>query len=214
MRELASHGTEGQNRTTSLVHPGDAFVDDGHRSAAELAAICKSDNHSLAGKLDKPTNTGVSHHSVLQAALAALKGWVVSGRAPAKTVPLALVTTPNGHPTLHVDDNGLATGGVRTPWMDAPITLLSGVGNSAATPMAKFMAMLGGVGEPFSPAKVAQLYPRGKVDCLARFSRALDDAIARGHILAVDRQEIVDVAALEFGSIMATTTDSAGSAAQ
>jgi hypothetical protein len=180
-----------------------AFIDDGHRSTAELAAVFKPETATPAGKLDKPYNTGVSHHYVLQAALSALNGWVISGHAPAKTEPLALLPAPSGRPSLQVDASGLAIGGVRTPWVDVPTMHLSGVGNTAATPMAGFMAMLAGVGEPFDKAKVDKLYPGGKADYLARFTRSLDDAISRRHILPADREEILGVAALEFDAATA-----------
>jgi hypothetical protein len=92
-----------------------------------------------------------------------------------------------------LDGNGLARGGVRTPWVDVPTLRLSGRGDPNS-----FIGMLAGGGEPLDKATLARLYPDGKADYLKRFTPALDAAIRAGHILPEDRQEILDIAAINF----------------
>ena len=60
------------------------------------------------------------------------------------------------------------------------------------------IAAIGGVGEPFDRAKLAALYPGGKAEYLEKFTASLDCAIATGHILRDDRQEILDIANINF----------------
>ena len=61
-----------------------------------------------------------------------------------------------------------------------------------------FIGMLAGSTMPFDKATLDGLYPGGKADYMAKFTRALDRAIRAKHILAEDRQEILDIAAINF----------------
>lgn len=132
---------------------------------------------------------------MMQAALAAIDGWLRTGRPPASTTPLMIASggKPGDPPALMLDTNGLARGGVRSPWVDVPTIRLSGKGDPNS-----FIGMLAGSGDPFDKAKLAQLYPGGKADYLRRVTRALDMAIVAKHILREDRQEILDIAAINF----------------
>ena len=172
-----------------------AFMDDGRRSAAELARVFRPSNRSAMGTAKAPFNTGQAHHYVAQGALTALDSWVRGGRPPASTQPLKLAQGGRAgvEPVLALDANGNARGGVRSPWVDVPVMRLSGKGDPN-----DFIGMLAGTVEPFDQARLARLYPGGKADYLARFTRALDRSIARRHIVAEDRQEILDVAAINF----------------
>jgi hypothetical protein len=96
-------------------------------------------------------------------------------------------------PKLALVANGLALGGVRSPWVDVPTIRLSGAPASDS-----FLGMLVGSGEPFDRTTLARLYPGGKPDYMAKFTAALDAAIRSGHVLAADRDEILAVAALNY----------------
>lgn len=171
---------------------GGAFMDDGKRSAAELAKIFVPTANAPGAKLALPYNSGQPHHYVLQAAVRGIDSWLRSGKAPASTPIVA--TKPDGDKWGFITDaNGIAKGGVRTPWTNVPTMRLSGIGNSGG-----FIGMLVGVGEPFDAAKLAALYPGGKAQYLKRFTASLDAAIAKGHLLSDDRQEILDIAAINF----------------
>lgn len=171
---------------------GGAFIDDGKRSAAELAKIFVPQTSAPGAKLAKPYNTGQPHHYVLQGAIRAIDLWLRTGRAPAST-PIIQTTKAEGKTEFVSDGNGIATGGVRSPWIDVPVMRLSGVGNSGG-----FVGILVGVSEPFDAARLAQIYPGGKAEYLKRFTVSLDKAIRAGHVLKEDRQEILDIAAINY----------------
>ncbi len=172
-----------------------AFIDSGSRSSAELARAFLPSVNTPAGKLAKPSNPGMPHHYVLEAALARLNDWVRTGKAPASTSRLVLATggVTGTEPSFALDTNGLANGGVRTPWVDVPTIKLSGAGNSGS-----LIAVLVGSGEPFDKTTLAKLYPGGQKEYLEKFTVSLDRAIRAGHLLAEDRQEILDIASINF----------------
>ncbi len=167
---------------------GGAFVDSGSLPVERLAKVFVPSTASPAGKFARPFNAGMPHHYVLEAAIAAIDRWVRTGRPPA---PTATLTLAGG--ALVPDANGVAQGGVRTPWTDVPTMRLSGLGNAG-----NFTAQLVGVSEPYDAARLAALYPGGKPDYLRHFTAALDRAIARGHIVAADRSEILAIAAINY----------------
>lgn len=159
---------------------------------AKIAAAYRPGGLPFGGQMAKPVNSGPQHHYVVQNALVALDRWVRTGEAPARAEPLELAST--SPPTLAVDANGLAKGGVRTPWVDAPVARLSGAGNSGGG----VMGSLFGVTETFDQATLDRLYPGGKRDYLRKFETALDKSIKGGFLLPADRQEILGLAELMY----------------
>jgi hypothetical protein len=143
-------------------------------------------------ELAKPVNSSLQHHYVVQAGVAALDRWMRTGEPAASAPPLEL--SSGDTPALVEDAWGLAKGGLRTPWVDAPIARLSGVGNFGAGPLGGLF----GVTEAFDVATLAELYPGGKTDYLQRFERHLDAAVAAGVLLSADRQEILALADLMY----------------
>ncbi len=83
-------------------------------------------------------------------------------------------------PPLLLDENGIAKGGVRTPWVDVPVARTSGVADTE-----NVMAYLFGSGEPFDDATRSRLYPGGKTEYLERFTASLDATIRGGLPAAV-----------------------------
>lgn len=146
-------------------------------------------------KLDKPFNNGPQHHYVLEAAIVALQKWVSNGVIPPTAEPIKLIGsgTENDPTRPVVDDNGITIGGVRSPWMDVPVSIISGV------PAGKnFNSMLIGSTEPFSVEKLNQLYPGGIEDFLIKFEKSLDKQIKAGFILDADKVEILELAKYSF----------------
>jgi Alpha/beta hydrolase domain len=175
---------------------GGAFIDSGLEPTAALAHIFIPNANTPAGKIDKPGNPGMPHHYVVEAALASLDRWVRTGAPPVSAPKLVLATggKVGVDPSLALDANGLAQGGVRTPWVEVPTIRLSGAGNSGS-----FLAVLVGLGEPFDQAALARLYPGGKAEYLKRFEASLSAAIKAGYILPEDRREILAIAAMNYG---------------
>jgi len=141
--------------------------------------------------LDHCINFAPQHHYVLQAGLSHLREWVRTGQPPPSGTPIEM---RDGEAVL--DTYGIATGGVRTPWVDVPVARTSGVGGDDST-----MSSIFGSGEPFDAATVHRLYPGGATEYLERFAAALDSAIQAGFIVAADREEIVDLAAATFPGV-------------
>jgi hypothetical protein len=180
-------GTAHADNYTIQVAP----IDSGTAALADLAAAYAPTDTLMGQQLDHYINFAPQHHYVLQAALSHLRDWVRDGRLPSSGAPLEL---HSGEPVL--DAHGIATGGVRTPWVDVPVARTSGDGGDDST-----MASIFGSGEPFDTATLRRLYPGGIADYLQSFAAALDSAIRAGFILPADREEIVQLAAATFPSV-------------
>jgi hypothetical protein len=172
---------------------GGAAIDSGS-APIELLAKAFAPSTSVVGMpLTQPMNSAPQHHYVMQAAIAALNRWVVAGQPPPHGQRLNV--TDSAPPQLVVDTQGNATGGVRSPWMDVPTSRLSGLGQTGGG-----MAALFGVTEPFSAAKLTELYPGGKSEYLDKFTVSLKSAISAGFILPADEAEIKALAAYSFST--------------
>ena len=183
-------GTAHADNYTIQVAP----IDTGSASLTDIVAAYAPTNMLMGQQLDHCINFAPQHHYVLQAALSQLCHWVRTGRPAPSAAPIELSDAEPPQPVL--DTNGLARGGVRTPWADVPIARTSGTGSEEST-----MASIFGSGEPFDTATVCRLYPGGVADYLERFTVALDSAIQSGFILAADREEILQLATATFPDI-------------
>lgn len=168
-----------------------AFIDSGSAPLADIAAAYTPTNMLMGQQLAHCINFGPQHHYVVQAALAALNTWVASGEPAPSAEPLEARETEGPQPVL--DGNGLARGGLRTPWVDVPVARTSGLGGEES-----IMSMIFGSGELFDAATLRRLYPGGSTEYLERFTGALDAAIRSGFILAADRAEILELAAATY----------------
>jgi hypothetical protein len=174
-----------------------AAIDSGSAPLEKIAAGYEPTNKIFGSELVKQINNAPQHHYVVEAALWNLDRWIKTGQAPPKAEPMKVKAGENSNaeapPTLMLDANGLARGGVRTPWVNAPTERTSGMGNSGGP-----LGFLVGSCEPFDAARLDRLYPGGKSDYLKKFEASLSSAIKKGFILPADRQEILDVAALSY----------------
>ena len=98
-------------------------------------------------------------------------------------------------PELDLDANGLATGGVRTPWVDVPIA--KHIGHWQAT---RALCLPVRLRRDVRTAALRAFYPRGSAEYRERFTEALDGAIESGFIRPADRSEILELAAATFRS--------------
>jgi hypothetical protein len=168
-------------------------IDSGSAPISDLAGTFAPTTSIMGMKLSKPMNAAPQHHYVMQAALVALNRWIRSGVQPPEAPPLQV--TEAAPPALVRDANGNALGGVRSPWVDTPTAMLSGLGQTGAG-----FAVLFGMTEPFDAAKIHALYPDGKAEYLARFDASLNRAVRAGFILKADRAEIRALAAAMYPS--------------
>ena len=164
--------------------------DDGRLSSERLAELLKPTRDLMFGQTASLINAGPQQHYIGQAALEALCRWADGGAAPAAAPRLALAADGSA---CAPDPLGIAEGGVRSPWVDAPTAVLSGLGQTGGV-----FGFLFGTTSPFDTAALARLYPGGKSEHLAKFTEALDRAIAGGFILAEDRAEIVGLAGAAY----------------
>jgi hypothetical protein len=165
-----------------------AHDDDGTLSFERLAELGGPTDEPLGMKSEEPINSGPQQHYVLMAALAHLDRWAREG-TPAPHAPFLATTGTGDSLALELDEHGIVRGGLRTPWVDVPTAVLSGVGAAGAG-----FTMLFGVTRPFDRDTLASLYPEGIDEYLGKFEAAAESARANGFLLAADVAEIVGVA--------------------
>ena len=172
-----------------------APIDTGSAPLDDIVAAYEPTKMLMGQHLRHYINFAPQHHYVVQAALAALTNWVGTGQPAPGAPPIEVRETEGPQPIL--DRNGLAQGGIRTPWVDVPTARTSGVIPSEGA-SESIMATIFGSGEPFDAATVRQLYPGGPTEYLESFTVALDTAIESGFILPADRAEILALAAATY----------------
>ncbi len=134
---------------------------------------------------DVPINAGPQTY-VVRAAIAALNRWVRTGKAPATSDRLLLDTSRMSY---QLDENGNAEGGLRLPQVDAPIALLSGLGQSGDSFCGLF-----GTTKPFN-AKAFAAANTDRETWLVAWNRGLDEAVQATALLAADAKRLKEIAA-------------------
>jgi hypothetical protein len=143
-----------------------------------------------AGQTDTPINSGPQHHYVACAAIEHLVRWAAGG-PPAPSCD-RLHPSDDGR-DFHRNYYGIATGGIRTPWTDAPVATLSGVGQTGSV-----YAFLFGTTQPFDGEDMSRKWPFGRPGYLEDFEEELDWTISQGYLLADDRAEILALARVSY----------------
>ncbi|WP_442930662.1 alpha/beta hydrolase domain-containing protein [Mycolicibacterium sp. 050232] len=170
------------------------FIDTGSAPLPDIVAAYAPTDRLMGVELSYFINFAPQHHYVLQAAIASLTRWIREGKAPVSVPPLEL--TDDEPVRFALDANGIAAGGVRTPWVDVPIARTSGL-----APDESPMSFLFGSGELFDVGRLRELYPGGGAEYLHRFTAALDRAVEAGVIVRADRAEILNLAATMFPGV-------------
>lgn len=163
-------------------------TDTGCASYEDLAKAWAPGNSMMGAQ----PNNGPQLHYVMEAGIAAMGNWVANGTKPPKAKPVEFKKnelTPEKFPIPLEDKLGNAKGGVRSPWLDVPISRLSG-----NTPL---IGLSGSV-ELFDKNKLDKLYPGGRDEYMKKFEAALDQQIKAGFILPADKQEIIEIARLSY----------------
>jgi hypothetical protein len=150
----------------------------------EIAGTAHADAYLVGAVSDsfgcpEPVNGG-GMHLVAKAAIRHLNAWVRDGTAPPAAPKLETAGTPA---TYALDDNGNVQGGVRTPHVDVPVDVLSGLPAEGAS----LICLLFGTTNPLPAARLAELYESPE-DYLAQFTAATDAAIEAGFIVPEDRE--------------------------
>jgi hypothetical protein len=156
-----------------------APLDTGRLPVDELAELIgRVDGSVLPTKY--PMNSGPQMHYVLERAIEALDQWIRDGTPP----PSAPRLWVDEDMSPIVDDLGVQMGGIRSPWVDAPVSVLSGLGQVGD------MAELFGTTSPLTAKRLAARYPGGFEDYGRQFDAATARAVDDGFILPADVAEI------------------------
>jgi hypothetical protein len=150
--------------------------------AGKLAALMAPTDKPMGLPAEQPINSGPQQHYIVNAAIAHLERQLRDG-TPMPVAP-RLESTPDASALVR-DDLGIVKGGIRTPWVEAPSAVLSGLGQGGEG----FMFLFGTTTE-FDEATLTRLYPGGAEEHLARFDEAAADAHRQGFLLDADLEEI------------------------
>lgn len=164
--------------------------DDDHLRIWQLAGTAHVDTTQLGPIADRfgctePINAGPMGY-MMRAALDALHTWVTGGPAP-PTSPELERSDDDGDYVR--DELGIAVGGIRSPHVDVPVDVLSGVPSEGGS-VACFLA---GTTVPIPDAVLAERY-EDEADYLEQFRAATDAAIQAGFVLEADRGRMLDEA--------------------
>ena len=133
-----------------------------------------------------PINSGPQHF-IASAAIHQLDKWARTGIAPTVADRLEIAGDP---PAFVLDELGNVKGGIRTPYVDAPVARLSGLGQPA-TPL---IGSLFGTTKLFDGATLSRLYPDHQTYVTAVES-ATEAAVEKGFLTPEDGQLIRAAAA-------------------
>lgn len=158
--------------------------DTDHFRLWEVTGTAHADAHTLGPigpTLDcgAPINNGPIH-LVAKAALHALDSWVRNGTPPA--IAPRIEVTSGATPAIVRDPDGIAVGGIRTPPVDVPTEVLSGVPGSNPS----LICLLLGSTQPLPATRLSQLYP-SRAAYQQRYDEATDNTIKSGFVLESDR---------------------------
>lgn len=148
-----------------------------------VADVVENDN-PVPIQCELPINSGPAHW-VLKAGLHGLVEWISTG-TPLPEAPRLLAT--EGGDAFQLDAHGNALNGIRTPYVDAPVAILSGLGQTGNS-----FCRIFGTTKLFDDARMAELYPTHEayVDAITNTTNAAVDA---GFILPPDAALIIAAA--------------------
>ncbi len=157
---------------------GDTDNGDGAGDAALFQAMLTPPASIYGGLLScsVPINSG-PHTYVLRSALNSLDNWIRTGEAP-ESRPLLDINSG----AFVLDAKGIATGGIRTPQVDVPVAILSGLGQTGSA----FCGLFGTTTPPPPAAFASWALPNGRPAFDTSWIASLDDAVAKGNVLEAD----------------------------
>ncbi|MBA56713.1 MAG: hypothetical protein CMK89_19845 [Pseudomonadales bacterium] len=163
------------------------LVDDGDDVVTAEIKYLKRANPILPPCTDF-ISSAPQHHFTVKAAFRALNTWLTDGVAPASYPRLQVNASQDGFET---DAFGNVLGGIRSPYVDAPIARLSGLNNADRNEDG--LCFLYGSTTPLDATTVQSLYPT-QDDYVTAVIQATDTAVADGVILPDDAHLIITAA--------------------
>ncbi|CBL46700.1 Hypothetical protein HDN1F_31170 [gamma proteobacterium HdN1] len=134
----------------------------------------------LIATCDSTINGNPIHHFTVNAAFHALNEWLRTGVAPAIADRLVVEGTPAQYA---VDEFGNTRGGIRSPYVDAPLATFGGIGTG------KKICMIFGTMTKFSQEQLAEIYP-SREDYLARVQQSIEQSLAKEFLRPQDAEKI------------------------
>ena len=126
----------------------------------------------------------ISVSYIQSALLQAIEAWIRDGTEPPPSSLIQLGTDENMQQVVVFDENGNATGGLRSPQIEVPL------GQYIANPLTLLNdCFLNGGFVPFDDARFRQLYPTDE-DYLRAVDREISRAVADGIVLAEDADNL------------------------
>lgn len=148
----------------------------------EIAGTGHADAYFVGGDFElcsRRINDGPQHW-VAKQAMAELIRWVDGGGVPARADPIRTTTT-GGRTVIVTDEHGIAQGGIRTPSVDVPVSVLSG----EAAPGDDYLCQLFGSSVPFEPGTLTGIHGSPEAYRTA-FREALAATVAAGFVRPED----------------------------
>jgi hypothetical protein len=161
-----------------------------HASPFELYYSAKPDDIVKSGRPVPPfacnegTRSRFPTGVLFDAMLQNLDAWVRNGTPPPPGRMIEL-TGSNNQPVL--DEHGNVVGGVRSPYVDVPTSTWFGNATGAS------FCFIAGYEVPFSPAKLAQLYPT-KADYVGKVTASVRSLVAQRYLTEADGRDIIQEA--------------------
>ena len=153
----------------------------------EVAGTSHADSYIVgkyAGILGCDSINDGPQHLVAQAAFTAFLTWVQGGPAP--STPARLKIRTGATPTFVLDQVGNVRGGVRTPAVDAPTSILSGIGPTGASTTCRLF----GSSKHLGARQLVRLYGTEPA-FLSAVRASLGRAVGDGYVLRPDRGGIL-----------------------
>ncbi|MDH3199443.1 MAG: alpha/beta hydrolase domain-containing protein [Myxococcales bacterium] len=148
-----------------------------------VADVVENDNPAPI-QCELPINSGPQHW-VLKAGLHGLVEWIATG-TPLPEAPRLSVTADGD--AFQLDELGNVLGGIRTPYVDAPVAVLSGLGQTG-----EGFCRIFGTTRLFDETQLAELYPTRQA-YLGAVTSSTQSAVEAGFILPVDAALIIAAA--------------------
>lgn len=162
--------------------------DSDHFRLWEVPGTAHADAHllgAIASSIDcgVPINNGPMH-LVAKAAFRGLETWVRAGTPPPVAPRLEMTSaTP---PDVSRNTDKIALGGIRTPPVDVPVDVLSGVPGTTSS----LLCLLLGSTTPLTDTRLAALYVN-RTDYQQQYATDADRTIQSGFVLEPDRDALI-----------------------
>jgi len=168
---------------------GTAHADESTLAYARLAGAQWTDASVDFSSTCGTTNNGPGK-PIVQTAFAALHDWIIDGTQPPESPRIEV----GDDGEIVRDQDGIALGGIRTPAVDVPISVLSGANNSEA-----IICVLFGSEAPFTPEELTARYG-DQSSYVGQVEASAQAAVDSGYLLPRHADEIITAAGeVDFG---------------